>query len=150
MRCTPHAHTTQNNTTTQQTRQPIKSTQSTHPSNQPVSQSTNPTNITHTNNNTKTNKKTLNEYIEDTEDLVNLKLDQHRNQLIGIDLVLTAFTTAMAVMTAVAGFFGMNLNSYIQEEPVYFQLVTVSTTLGSLAMFAAFIALMWWKGILVL
>ena len=64
--------------------------------------------------------------------------------------MLTAFTTAMAVMTAVAGFFGMNLNSYIQEEPVYFQLVTVSTTLGSLAMFAAFIALMWWKGILVL
>ena len=57
---------------------------------------------------------TLNEYIQDTEDLVNLKLDQHRNQLIGIDLLLTAFGASVAIMTAVAGYFGMNLNSYIQ------------------------------------
>ena len=54
------------------------------------------------------------QYIEDTEDLVNLQLDQHRNQLIGIDLVLTAFSAAVAVMTAVAGYFGMNLNSEMQ------------------------------------
>lgn len=49
----------------------------------------------------------LNEYIEDTEDLVNLKLDQHRNELIGVDLVLTAMSLCMAMMTAVAGYFGM-------------------------------------------
>jgi len=49
----------------------------------------------------------LNEYIEDTEDLVNLKLDQHRNELIGVDLVLTAASLCMAMMTAVAGYFGM-------------------------------------------
>ncbi len=42
---------------------------------------------------------TLNEYIEDTEDLVNLKLDQHRNQLIGIDLMLTSVATALGMMT---------------------------------------------------
>lgn len=49
----------------------------------------------------------LNEYIEDTEDLVNLKLDQHRNELIGVDLVLTAMSLCVAMMTAVAGYFGM-------------------------------------------
>jgi magnesium transporter len=52
--------------------------------------------------------------LQDTEDLVNLKLDQHRNQLIGIDLIMTGFTCALAIMTATAGYFGMNLNSYIQ------------------------------------
>jgi len=55
---------------------------------------------------------TLNEYIQDTEDLVNLKLDQHRNQLIGIDLILTSFSASVAMMTATAGYFGMNLNRW--------------------------------------
>ena len=54
---------------------------------------------------------TLNEYIKDTEDLVNIKLDQHRNQLITTDLILTALTCALAIITTVAGIFGMNLNS---------------------------------------
>jgi Mg2+ and Co2+ transporter CorA len=56
--------------------------------------------------------------LQDTEDLVNLKLDQHRNQLIGIDLIMTGFTCSLAIMTATAGYFGMNLNSYIQVQHV--------------------------------
>ena len=60
---------------------------------------------------------TLHEYIGDTEDLVNIKLDQHRNQLITIDLMLTALATVLAMMTAVGGWFGMNLDSGLQEEP---------------------------------
>lgn len=71
------------------------------------------TQTTKQHNKTKPNEQTtnrlhaLNEYIEDTEDLVNLKLDQHRNELIGVDLVLTAMSLCMAMMTAVAGYFGM-------------------------------------------
>jgi magnesium transporter len=57
---------------------------------------------------------TLNEYIKDTEDLVNIKLDQHRNQLITTDLILTALTCALAIVTTVAGIFGMNLDSGLQ------------------------------------
>lgn len=45
-------------------------------------------------------------------------------QLIGIDLILTAFGTSIAIMTAIAGYFGMNLNSGVQEEPILFNLVT--------------------------
>lgn len=56
---------------------------------------------------TTTRLQALNEYIEDTEDLVNLKLDQHRNELIGVDLVLTAMSVCVAMMTTVAGYFGM-------------------------------------------
>mgnify|MGYP001807064916 CR=1 FL=1 len=56
----------------------------------------------------------MHEYIKDTEDLVTIKLDQHRNQLITIDLVLTSLNAALALMTAVAGYFGMNLDSKLQ------------------------------------
>lgn len=48
------------------------------------------------------------------QDLVNLKLDQHRNQLITVDLLLTAFTAACAMISVVSGIFGMNLNSELQ------------------------------------
>lgn len=46
---------------------------------------------------------------------MNIKLDQHRNQLITTDLCLTALTCAMALVTTIAGIFGMNLNSGLQE-----------------------------------
>ncbi len=45
----------------------------------------------------------MHEYIKDTEDLVTIQLDQHRNQLITIDLILTSFTTALAMMTVGKG-----------------------------------------------
>eukprot|EP00879_Flechtneria_rotunda_P012502 GHRR01013054.1.p1 GENE.GHRR01013054.1~~GHRR01013054.1.p1 ORF type:complete len:112 (+),score=18.59 GHRR01013054.1:114-449(+) len=99
--------------------------------------------------NTYNRLQTLNEYIQDTEDLVNLKLDQHRNQLIGIDLILTSLTCSLAMMTAVAGFFGMNLNSGVQEEPVIFQLVTLVSVVGALTLFALFVGLLWFRQMLV-
>ena len=68
--------------------------------------------------NTYNRLKTLNEYIKDTEDLVNIKLDQHRNQLITTDLILTALTCSMAIVTTVSGIFGMNLDSGLQVSEV--------------------------------
>lgn len=58
---------------------------------------------------------TLNEYIKDTEDLVSIKLDQHRNKLITVDMIITAFTAALAIVTAISGIFGMNLTSGLEE-----------------------------------
>ncbi|EFJ48432.1 Mg2+ transporter protein [Volvox carteri f. nagariensis] len=81
----------------------------------------------------------LDEYIKDTEDLVTIKLDQHRNQLITIDLLLTSFTVVLNLMTVVGGYFGMNLNSNLQEEPHLFKAVVLSTTLGGIALFVAFL-----------
>lgn len=86
---------------------------------------------------------------QDTEDLVNLKLDQHRNQLIGIDLILTSFTSSVAIMTAVAGYFGMNLDSGLQQVPVLFNIVTIVTTCSSLLMFACFVAWLWFRQLLI-
>ncbi len=89
---------------------------------------------------TTTRLQALNEYIEDTEDLVNLKLDQHRNELIGIDLVLTALSLCVAMMTAVAGYFGMNLNSGWEETPGIFNVVAVMTSSGAMLVFLGFLA----------
>ena len=38
----------------------------------------------------------LSEYIDDTEDLINIELDHHRNQLIQLELVLTTATFSIA------------------------------------------------------
>jgi magnesium transporter len=80
---------------------------------------------------------------------VNLKLDQHRNQLIGVDLILTSFTASVAIMTAVAGYFGMNLDSGLQEVPTLFNLVATVTTGCSLVFFVLFVAWLWFRQLLV-
>ena len=92
--------------------------------------------------------KTLSEYIKDTEDLVNIKLDQHRNQLITTDLILTALTCAMAIITTISGIFGMNLDSGLQEAPNVFNEVTIATSLGALMLFGGFLIFAWRRGLL--
>lgn len=84
---------------------------------------------------------TLHEYIGDTEDLVSIKLDQHRNQLISIDLMLTSFGACLGIMTCVGGYFGMNLYSGLQDTPGLFTQVSVITSIGALLVFVAFV---WW------
>ncbi len=98
--------------------------------------------------NTYNRLETLNEYIKDTEDLVNIKLDQHRNQLITTDLILTALTCAMAIVTTVSGIFGMNLDSGLQEAPGVFNQITIITCAGAIALFLAFVLFAWRRGLL--
>lgn len=50
------------------------------------------------------------EYIDDTEDYVNIQLDNQRNELIQLQLTLTIASFAIAVETLVAGMFGMNVD----------------------------------------
>lgn len=69
----------------------------------------------------------LKEYIDDTEDLINLKLGNVQNQLIQFELLLTGATfvaTCFAVVTAV---FGMNFNAAIFDEPKAFHWVLFIT-----------------------
>ena len=49
------------------------------------------------------------EYIDDTEDYVNIQLDNQRNELIQLQLTLTIASFAIAVETLIAGMFGMNI-----------------------------------------
>ncbi|CAK9168535.1 unnamed protein product [Ilex paraguariensis] len=52
---------------------------------------------------------TLREYIDDTEDYINIQLDNHRNQLIQLELFLSSGTVCLAIYSLVAGIFGMNI-----------------------------------------
>lgn len=59
------------------------------------------------------------------QDYINIELDSHRNQLIQLELLLTAGMLAMALVTAIAGLFGMNL--FNKEEGSYVVFLVVRT-----------------------
>ncbi|KAL2321010.1 hypothetical protein Fmac_029979 [Flemingia macrophylla] len=52
---------------------------------------------------------TLREYIDDTEDYINIQLDNHRNQLIQLELFISAGTVCISLYSLVAAIFGMNI-----------------------------------------
>lgn len=56
------------------------------------------------------------EYIDDTEDYVNIQLDNQRNELIQFQLTLTIASFAIAVETLIAGLFGMNIPCTLYES----------------------------------
>lgn len=94
----------------------------------------------------------LKEYIDDTEDLINLDLDHHRNQLIMVDLLLTAGTFSLGLVAAVTGFFGMNIGMddwpAITDPHWIFVLTTCLTSGVAIAFFVGFILFCWWLRIL--
>ncbi|XP_042409422.1 magnesium transporter MRS2-I-like isoform X2 [Zingiber officinale] len=51
----------------------------------------------------------LREYVDDTEDYINLQHDNHRNQLIQLELFLSACTVSLTFYSLVGGIFGMNI-----------------------------------------
>eukprot|EP00249_Psilotum_nudum_P005173 c18637_g1_i1 orf=737-1984(+) len=52
---------------------------------------------------------TVREYIDDTEDYVNIQLDHQRNELIQLHITLTIASFSIAIAAVVAGIFGMNI-----------------------------------------
>ena len=73
---------------------------------------------------------TLTEYIDDTEDYVNIQLDSQRNQLIRLDLILTCLSASIALITAVTSLFAMNVQLMpgSDDQGPYSWFVIVSTT----------------------
>lgn len=80
----------------------------------------------------------LGERIDDTEDLVNIDLDNRRNQIVAIDLVVTSVTLMFTFVTSVSGIFGMNLRNSWEERHDAFVSVTVGAFLLGAAIFLAF------------
>ncbi|KAH6823038.1 magnesium transporter 7 [Perilla frutescens var. hirtella] len=80
---------------------------------------------------------TLREYIDDTEDYINIQLDNHRNQLIQLELFLSSGTVCLAVYSLAAAIFGMNIKYPWRENHGYlFKWVVMVTLLvcGSIFM----------------
>lgn len=78
--------------------------------------------------NTLTKLLTLKEYIDDTEDLINIKLGNVQNQLIQFQLLLTAATFAATVFATVTAVFGMNFADAIFDNPSIFNWVLFITS----------------------
>ena len=82
---------------------------------------------------------TLTEYIDDTEDYVNIQLDSQRNQLIRLDLILTCLSASIAFITAVTSLFAMNvqLSPGSDDNGPYswFVIVSVCSCAGAIVLF---------------
>ncbi|KAI3516606.1 hypothetical protein L1887_15528 [Cichorium endivia] len=72
----------------------------------------------------------LKEYIDDTEDLINIKLGNVQNKLIKFELLLTAATFLATVFAVVTAVFGMNFEDEVFDEPNRFNwVVSISASL---------------------
>ncbi|CAI9764095.1 unnamed protein product [Fraxinus pennsylvanica] len=69
----------------------------------------------------------LKEYIDDTEDFINIQLDNVGNQLIQFELLLTTATFVVAIFGVVAGIFGMNFAIPMFDYPGAFKWVLMIT-----------------------
>lgn len=91
---------------------------------------------------------TLREYIDDTEDYINIQLDNHRNQLIQLELFLSSGTVCLSVYSLVAAIFGMNIPYPWRENHGYiFKWVIISTGMVSASIFLSIITYARFKGL---
>ncbi|GMI73072.1 magnesium transporter 2 [Hibiscus trionum] len=81
----------------------------------------------------------LKEYIDDTEDFINIQLDNVRNQLIQFELLLTTATFVVAIFGVVAGIFGMNFAIPMFDDPGAFKWVLIVTGVSGIIIFCAFV-----------
>ncbi|KAG9455885.1 hypothetical protein H6P81_000393 [Aristolochia fimbriata] len=81
----------------------------------------------------------LKEYIDDTEDFINIQLDNVRNQLIQFELLLTTATFVVAIFGVVAGIFGMNFPISLFDQPEAFKWVIIITGICGVIIFSSFL-----------
>nr|AHB08883.1 magnesium transporter MRS2-I isoform 1 [Suaeda glauca] len=91
---------------------------------------------------------TLREYIDDTEDYINIQLDNHRNQLIQLELFLSSGTVCLSVYSLVAGIFGMNIPyTWMDHHGYLFKWVVILTGILCTVVFVAVISYARYKGL---
>lgn len=93
--------------------------------------------------------KTLREYIDDTEDYINIQLDNHRNQLIQLELFLNSGIVCLSIYSMVCGIFGMNIPYEWNENHGYtFKWVVSITGLVCLFLFILIMSYARYKGLI--
>ncbi|KAI0790465.1 Mg2+ transporter protein cora-like protein [Abortiporus biennis] len=63
--------------------------------------------------------------VQSTQEIVELILDSNRNALLALDLQVSILTMGIGVGTLVAGLFGMNLKSHLEEQDYAFLAMSV-------------------------
>ncbi|KAM2275000.1 hypothetical protein ACFX1S_044740 [Malus domestica] len=90
----------------------------------------------------------LREYIDDTEDYVNIRLDNQRNELIQFQLTLSIALFAISVETAIAGVFGFNIHCTIFDVNGIFVRFVAGMVAFALAIFFLIYGYARWKKLL--
>ncbi|OVA02154.1 Mg2+ transporter protein [Macleaya cordata] len=90
----------------------------------------------------------LKEYIDDTEDLINIKLGNVQNQLIQFELLLTAATFVATIFAVVTGVFGMNFKPAIFDYAPAFNWVLIITGVTCGCIYLSFLLYFKYKRIL--
>lgn len=88
------------------------------------------------------------EYIDDTEDYVNIQLDNQRNELIQLQLTLTIASFAIAVETMIAGAFGMNIPCQLYNIDGVFPTFVGVLTAACVILFLLVLGYARWKKLL--
>lgn len=88
------------------------------------------------------------EYIDDTEDYVNIQLDNQRNELIQFQLILTIASFAIALETLIAGIFGMNIPCQLYGIYGIFGYFVGATTIACFLVFLLVLGYARWKKLL--
>lgn len=88
---------------------------------------------------------TLREYVDDTEDYINIMLDEKQNQLLQMGVMLSTATLVVTAGVVVVGIFGMNIIIDLFNVSTYHQFwETMGGTLGGCIMLYIF-AICWGK-----
>ncbi|XP_055825775.1 magnesium transporter MRS2-I-like isoform X1 [Solanum dulcamara] len=91
---------------------------------------------------------TLREYIDNTEDYINIQLDNHRNQLIQLELFLSSGTVCASIYSLIAGIFGMNIPySWNHEHGYMFKWVVAISGMICAVLFILIISYARFKGL---
>ncbi|ESQ44191.1 hypothetical protein EUTSA_v10005994mg [Eutrema salsugineum] len=91
---------------------------------------------------------TVREYIDDTEDYVNIQLDNQRNELIQLQLILTIASFAIAAETLLASLFGMNIPCPLYNMHGIFGYFVWSITALCIVLFMVTLGYARWKKLL--
>ncbi|KAK2966710.1 hypothetical protein RJ640_007999 [Escallonia rubra] len=89
--------------------------------------------------NTLNNLLSLKEYIDDTEDLINITLGSVQNQLIKYELLLTAATFVVTIFAVVTGIFGMNFADSVFDDPSLFAWILMITGVSCVILYVTFL-----------
>ncbi|KAK1316211.1 Magnesium transporter MRS2-5 [Acorus calamus] len=88
----------------------------------------------------------LKDYIDDTEDFINIKLDNVQNQLIQFEMLLTAATSVVTIFAVVSGVFGMNFVDSVFDRASNFDSVVIGSGIACCVVYLCFLLSMSTKG----
>ncbi|XP_044489159.1 magnesium transporter MRS2-3 [Mangifera indica] len=90
---------------------------------------------------------TLREYVDDTEDYINIMLDDKQNHLLQMGVMLTTATLVVSAFVVVAGVFGMNITIDLFDEEKSGMQEFIWTVVGGAtgSIFLYVVAIVWCK-----